>query len=114
MNTELLWGETETRDGVAIFGPHGVSAASRTRPGTSSGVYLIRSGDEALLVDTGRRTAPEYPTGVLDTICDVIDERDVRLRYVVQTHFTTITSAIHSISRTATGRRCSVTHRIDP
>jgi glyoxylase-like metal-dependent hydrolase (beta-lactamase superfamily II) len=87
MNTELLWGETETRDGAAVFGPHGVSAASRTRPGTSSGVYLIRSGDEALLVDTGRRTAPEYPTGVLDTICDVIDERDVRLRYVVQTHF---------------------------
>jgi glyoxylase-like metal-dependent hydrolase (beta-lactamase superfamily II) len=87
MNTELLWGVIDTPDGAAIPGPHGVSADSRRRPGTSSGVYLLASGGEALLVDTGRRTALEYPTGVLDTTREAIDERGVDLQYILQTHF---------------------------
>lgn len=87
MHAKPLWGPVETPDGVVIPGPHGVSAASEVYPGISSGVFLIESGGEAILTDPGYRTGPEYPPGVLDTVCDVIDARGLDLKYLVQTHF---------------------------
>lgn len=82
-----LWGPIETLDGVVIPGPHGVSAASRVRPGTSSTVSIVADSGEAILVDAGRRTAPEYPPGVFETICEELDSRGLDLRYVFLTHF---------------------------
>lgn len=87
MDANPLWGPTETPDGVFIPGPHGVSGDSELYPGISSGVALIVSGNEALLTDPGYRTAPEYPPGVLQTVCELIDERQLDLKYIVQTHF---------------------------
>lgn len=87
MNAKPLWGPVETPDGVFVPGPHGVSGESEIYPGISSGVALIVSGNEAVLTDPGYRTAAEYPPGVLQTVCDLVDERGLDLRYIVQTHF---------------------------
>lgn len=87
MHAKPLWAVMETPDGVFIPGPHGTSAASRIYPGISSGVALIANGGEALIVDPGCRTIPEYPAGVLDTICTILDQRRLRLKYLVQTHW---------------------------
>jgi len=87
MRAKPLWGPVETPDGVFVPGPHGVSARSEVYPGISSGVVLVENGGEALLTDPGYRTDPEYPPGVLDTVCDLLDSRGLDLKYLVQTHF---------------------------
>jgi glyoxylase-like metal-dependent hydrolase (beta-lactamase superfamily II) len=87
MNAKPLWAVIETPDGVVIPGPHGTSAASEIYPGISSCVAFIISGGEVLMTDPGFRTGPEYPTGVLDTICHILDSRHLRVKYIVQTHW---------------------------
>lgn len=87
MATQLLWGTIETPDGLFIPGPHGTSAESELYPGISSAVAFIISGGEALMMDSGYRPRPGYTTGVLDRICEILDRRNLRLKYIVQTHW---------------------------
>jgi glyoxylase-like metal-dependent hydrolase (beta-lactamase superfamily II) len=87
MNAKPLWGPIETPDGVWIPGPHGVSGASEIYGGISGGIGIIESGGEAILTDVGYRTTPEYPPGVLDTVTEIVDERGLDVKYLVQTHF---------------------------
>lgn len=87
MATEKLWATIDTPDGVVIPGPHGVSAASEVYGGISSMVAFVISGGEALITDPGFRTGATYPAGVLDTVCRVLDEHAVDLKYIVQTHW---------------------------
>lgn len=86
---EILVATVETPDGVVIPGPHGVSSGSETHyPGISGMVALIVSGGEALLIDSGMRTAPGSPGGVLTKICELIDSRPgLKLKYILQTHW---------------------------
>ncbi len=87
MATKMLWATVETPDGVVIPGPHGVSVESEFYPGISSMVAFIISGGEVLMTDPGIRTRPEYPSGVLDKVCEILDQRNLRLKYIVQTHW---------------------------
>lgn len=87
MYAKPLWTVMEIPDGLFIPGPHGTSAASKIYPGISSAVAFIINGGEALILDSGARTGPEYPTGVLDTICKILDSRNLRLKYLVQSHW---------------------------
>jgi len=64
-----------------------VSGDSEIYPGISGGVEIIESGGEAIFTNVRYRNAPEYPPGVLDTVTDIIDERGLDLKYIVQTHF---------------------------
>ncbi len=77
MSAPPLWGPIETPDGIVVPGPHGVSAESRVRPETSSTVSIVTDNGEAVVIDTGRRTAPEYPPGVFDTVCRELDSREL-------------------------------------
>ena len=87
MQARPLWGPIETPDGVFIPGPHGTSSEALVYPGNSSAVALLISGGDALLIDSGFRSGPEYPPGVLDTITDIIDGVGVDLKYLLQTHW---------------------------
>ena len=87
MATKLLWATIETPDGVVIPGPHGVSSESELYPGISSMVAFIISGGEVLMTDPGIRTRPEYPSGVLDKVCEILDRNGLSLKYIVQTHW---------------------------
>ncbi|CAA9455174.1 MAG: hypothetical protein AVDCRST_MAG02-1500 [uncultured Rubrobacteraceae bacterium] len=87
MATKPLWATVETPDGIVIPGPHGVSAESELYPGISSMVAFIISGGEAIMTDPGMRTRSEYPSGVLDEVCGILDRRNLRLKYIVQTHW---------------------------
>lgn len=85
MEARPLRGRVETPDGLAIPGPHGVADDARS-PVTESGVYLLESRGEALLVDAGLRAEP----GGSSTL-DIVEERLARegldLRTVVLTHY---------------------------
>ncbi len=83
----LLWPVTETPDGVVIPGPHGTSAASEIYPGISCAIQFIISGNEALMPDPGFRTIKDYPAGVLNKVCEIIESRNLNLKYIVQTHW---------------------------
>ncbi len=82
-----LWAVMETPDGIFIPGPHGVSAGSEVYPGVSAGISIIISGNEALITDPGVRSVPEYPSGVLNKLCEIIDSRNLNLKYIYQTHW---------------------------
>ena len=85
MDTRPLRGPVETPDGLAVPGPHGVAADGRT-PVTESGVYLVESDGEALLIDTGLRADPGgSPT--LDAVEARIDGRALDLGTVLLTHY---------------------------
>src|ERR1700761_2283418 len=87
MSAPLLWPSVRTPDGVVLPGPHCTSSGGEIYPGLSSTVAFVISGGEALMVDSGFRTVPEYPSGVLDRICEVLDRSGLRLKYLVQTHW---------------------------
>lgn len=86
MDVGPLRGPVETPDGVAIPGPHGVADDARP-PVTESGVYLLESRGEALLVDTGRRTDPASWSVTLDAIEDRLARRGLDLGTVLLTHY---------------------------
>jgi glyoxylase-like metal-dependent hydrolase (beta-lactamase superfamily II) len=75
----------ETPDGIVVPGPHGVADDARNAV-TESGVALVESDGEALLVDTGRRREPTGSpvTGVVE---ERIDRRGLDLSTVVLTHY---------------------------
>lgn len=85
MDERPLRGPIETPDGVVIPGPHGVADDARNAV-TESGVALIESDGEALLVDTGRRTdSTGSPTaGIVE---ERIGRRDLELSTVLLTHY---------------------------
>lgn len=87
MATQMLWATIETPDGIVIPGPHGVSSESELYPGISSMVAFIISGGEVLMTDPGIRTRPEYSSGVLDKVCEILDRKNLNLKYIVQTHW---------------------------
>jgi glyoxylase-like metal-dependent hydrolase (beta-lactamase superfamily II) len=87
MYAKPLWTVIETPDGLVVPGPHGTSGVSEIYPGISSTIILIINGGEVLMVDTGMRTNPEYPRGVLDHICNILDSRNLRLKYILITHW---------------------------
>lgn len=85
MDTRPLRGPVETPDGLAVPGPHGVANDARN-PVTESGIYLVESDGEALLVDTGLRADPSGSAS-LDLVEDRVDRFDLDLRTVVLTHY---------------------------
>jgi glyoxylase-like metal-dependent hydrolase (beta-lactamase superfamily II) len=85
--TKLLWPEVRTPDGITLPGPHCTSSGGEIYPGLSSTVSFIISGGEVAMVDSGFRTVPEYPSGVLDRICEILDRPGLTLKYLVQTHW---------------------------
>lgn len=86
MDVGPLRGPVETPDGIAVPGPHGVADDART-PVTESGVYLLESCGEALLVDTGRRAGPAGGSSTLELVDDRLARRGLDLRTVVLTHY---------------------------
>jgi glyoxylase-like metal-dependent hydrolase (beta-lactamase superfamily II) len=87
MSTSLLFPLVETPDGFCLPGPHSTSGAGEIYPGLSSTVAVIVSGGEAMIIDSGFRTLPGYPSGPLDRICEILDRPGLRVRYLVQTHW---------------------------
>ncbi|MFC6939933.1 MBL fold metallo-hydrolase [Salinirubellus sp. GCM10025818] len=85
MGTRPIRGPIETPDGIVVPGPHGVADDARNAV-TESGVSLVESDGEALLVDTGRR---REPTGspAIDIVEERIDRRGLDLSTVVLTHY---------------------------
>lgn len=81
-----LRGPVETPDGIAVPGPHGVADDARA-PVTESGVSLLESRGEALLVDTGRRTDPASGSATLDAVEDRLARRGLDLGTVLLTHY---------------------------
>jgi len=79
-------GPVKTPDGIAVPGPHGVADDARI-PVTESGVALVESRGEALLVDTGRRTDPASGSVTLDAIEDRLAGRGLDLGTVLLTHY---------------------------
>lgn len=85
MDPRPLRGPVETPDGMVVPGPHGVADDARN-PVTESGVALVESGGEALLVDSGRRAASTgSPT--LALVEERIDRCDIDLSTVLLTHY---------------------------
>lgn len=39
------------------------------------------------MTDPGIRTRPEYPSGVLNKVCEILDRNNLSLKYIVQTHW---------------------------
>ena len=86
MDGRPLRGPVETPDGLAVPGPHGVADDIRT-PVTESGVYLLESDGEALLVDTGRRNDTVEGSATVDLVEEYLERRDLDLRTVLLTHY---------------------------
>ena len=86
MDARPLRGPIETPDGIAVPGPHGVGDDARS-PVTESGVYLLESRGEALLIDSGLRAdrTGGSPTG--DIVEERIDREGLDLQTVVLTHY---------------------------
>ena len=84
MDARPLRGLVETPDGIAVPGPHAVAAA--LDPVTESGVYLLESHGEVLLVDTGRRDDEEGSLTV-DLVEGYLERTGFDLRTVLLTHY---------------------------
>jgi glyoxylase-like metal-dependent hydrolase (beta-lactamase superfamily II) len=81
----FFWAETP--DGWGIPGLHGPWAEDELDGYVQSGVYLIRSDGENILIDTGNWTTPEYDNGMGKFLIEKLDQEKNALKYILITHF---------------------------
>lgn len=78
--------EITTPDGWGIPGIHGNWADDELDGNVQGAVYLIRSGDEALLIDSGNRV-PGTDVSMGPTIVEKLERDGVRPTHLLITHF---------------------------
>ncbi|MDO8184754.1 MBL fold metallo-hydrolase [Conexibacter sp. JD483] len=78
--------EITTPDGWGIPGIHGNWAEDELDGNVQGAVFLIRSGDEALLIDSGNRV-PGSDVSMGPTIVEKLERDGVTLKYLLISHF---------------------------
>ncbi|MBV8967868.1 MAG: MBL fold metallo-hydrolase, partial [Verrucomicrobia bacterium] len=81
----FFWAETP--DGWGIPGIHGMLAEDELDGYVQGAVYLIRSGGENLLLDTGNWSLPEFNNGMGEFLIKLLDKEKNPLKYIFLTHF---------------------------